>query len=165
MTVTVPTFFHPAGGVIPGRRERLPDREADVVVIGGGLSGASIAYHLALRGRHVVLVERDELAAGASGASTGWATVHFASYMPRYTDSHMRLMAKGLELFAELAEPLGEEVEYDQTGGLSLIYDEEELAGSELLAGRLRAAGIAVEVIPREDVLRLEPHLGGVSAP
>jgi glycine/D-amino acid oxidase-like deaminating enzyme len=135
--------------------------EADVVVIGGGLSGASIAYHLALRGQHVVLVERGELASGASSASTGWATVHFASYMTEYPDSHMRLMAKGLDLFVELGEQLGEEVEYEQTGGLSLIYDEDELASSELLAQRLTSAGIPAQILGREAVLALEPHLGG----
>jgi glycine/D-amino acid oxidase-like deaminating enzyme len=136
-------------------------READVVVIGGGLSGASIAYHLALRGRQVVLVERDELAAGASGASTGWATVHFASYMEEYPDSHMRLMAKGLEVFVELAEPLRDEIEYDQTGGLSLVYDEGDLADKERLAERLSAAGIPAQILSREEVLELEPHLAG----
>jgi glycine oxidase len=136
-------------------------READVVVIGGGLSGASIAYHLALRGRHVVLVERGELASAASGASTGWATVHFASYMTEYPDGHMRLMARGLELFRELAEQLGDEIGYEQTGGLSLIYDEHELAAKEDLASRLNAAGIPVTILTREEVLRLEPHLGG----
>jgi glycine oxidase len=130
-------------------------------VIGGGLSGASIAYHLALRGRQVVLVERDELAAGASGASTGWATVHFASYMEEYPDSHMRLMGKGLELFVELAEPLRDEIEYDQTGGLSLVYDEGDLADKELLAERLSAAGIPAQILSREEVLELEPHLAG----
>jgi glycine/D-amino acid oxidase-like deaminating enzyme len=144
----------------PGARF-VPDPEADVVVIGGGLSGISVAYHLALRGRRVVLVERDELAAGASGASTGWATAHFASYMEHYPDGHMRLMAKGLEWFAALAEPLADEIEYDRAGGLSLIYDEAELAESERLATRLNAAGIEAAVLPREDVLELEPHLGG----
>jgi glycine/D-amino acid oxidase-like deaminating enzyme len=139
----------------------LGERETDVVVVGGGLSGASIAHHLALEGQQVILVERGELACAASGASTGWATVHFASYMPEYPDSHMRLMAKGLELFAELAEPFGEEIEYQQTGGLSLIRDDQELAAQERLALRLNAAGIPAEILSREDVLRLEPHLGG----
>jgi glycine/D-amino acid oxidase-like deaminating enzyme len=136
-------------------------REAEVVVVGGGLSGASIAYHLALRGRAVVLVERGELASGASGASTGWATVHFASYMAEYPEGHMRLMAQGLELFLELAGSLGEEVELDRSGGLSLIYSDEELVAQERLAGRLNAAGIPVEVLSREDVIGLEPQLGG----
>ena len=111
------------------------------MVIGGGLSGASISYHLALRGHRVVLLERGELASAASGASTGWATVHFASYMAEYPDGHMRLMARGLELFHELAEPLGEEIEYDRTGGLSLIYDAEDLVAKEGLARRQQRHG------------------------
>jgi glycine/D-amino acid oxidase-like deaminating enzyme len=137
------------------------DREAHVVVVGGGLSGASIARRLARRGRHVVLVERAELASAASGASTGWATVHFASYMTEYPDFHMRLMAKGLDLFVEEAEAFGEAIEYERTGGLSLLYDEEELAASTELTRRLSAAGIEAEILSREDVLELEPHLGG----
>jgi sarcosine oxidase subunit beta len=130
-------------------------------VVGGGLSGASIARQLARRNQNVVLVERGELASGASGASTGWATVHFASYMDEYPDGHMRLMAKGLDLFVEEAEALGEEIEYEQPGGLSLLYDEEELAASADLARRLNAAGIEAEILSREGVLALEPHLGG----
>ena len=130
-------------------------------MIGGGLSGASISYHLALRGRRVVLLERGELASAASGASTGWATVHFASYMAEYPDSHMRLMARGLELFHELAEPLGEEIEYDRTGGLSLIYDDDDLVVKEDLARRLNDAGIRVTILSREEVLGIEPSLGG----
>jgi glycine/D-amino acid oxidase-like deaminating enzyme len=135
--------------------------DADVVVIGGGLSGTSVAFHLARAGQQVVLVERDELASAASGASTGWATVHFASYMPVYEDEHMRLMAKGLELFVELAEPLADEIDYQQTGGLSLVYSEAELAEKQALASRLEVAGIPAEVVGREQVLELEPGLGG----
>ena len=46
-------------------------RPVDLVVIGGGLIGASAAAHAALTGRSVVLVERDRIAAGASGRNSG----------------------------------------------------------------------------------------------
>ena len=136
-------------------------KEADVVVIGGGLIGTSVAFRLARKGKHVVLLERDTLASGASGASFGWVTVHFASYMPEYPDYHMRLMAAGLTAFAELAAELGEEIDWHQTGGLSLVYSEEEQERQSELCRRLNGAGVAARIISRAEVEELEPALGG----
>ena len=45
--------------------------EADVIVIGGGIAGASAAYHLAADGRSVTLLERGDIASGASGVNGG----------------------------------------------------------------------------------------------
>src|ERR1700694_2810502 len=50
---------------------RLPER-ADVLVIGGGITGVSLLHHLAKRGIDAVLVERHHLAAGASGRNAGF---------------------------------------------------------------------------------------------
>ena len=52
------------------RRDPVP-RSVDVVVVGGGVQGCSIAYHLALAGVPVAVLERHDVAAGASGASAG----------------------------------------------------------------------------------------------
>src|SRR5450759_2788194 len=49
----------------------LPDR-ADVIVIGGGIAGVSLLHHLRLRGINSVLLERSQLAAGASGRNAGF---------------------------------------------------------------------------------------------
>ena len=137
------------------------EREADVVVIGGGLSGTSIAFHLARAGKKVVLVEKGALASGASAASFGWISVHFASYMPEYPDYHMRLMRTALDAYADLVRELGEAIEYDATGGLSLLYSEEARRQKAELARRLTAAGIEADVISRAEVLRREPALAG----
>lgn len=137
------------------------EREADVVVIGGGLSGTSIALHLARAGKHVVLLEKGALASAASGASFGWISVHFASYMPEYPDYHMRLMRRALGAYAELVKEFGEVIEYDATGGVSLIYSEEQRSKQVALARRLTAAGIDADVVSRGEMLAREPALAG----
>ncbi len=65
--VTAP-FWKPPARRFPGR---LPSK-ADVIVIGGGITGVSLMHHLAARGVRAVLVERDHLAAGASGRNAGF---------------------------------------------------------------------------------------------
>ncbi|MFN8205192.1 MAG: FAD-binding oxidoreductase [Solirubrobacteraceae bacterium] len=139
----------------------MRERDSDVVVIGGGLSGTSVAYHLARAGKHVVLIERNTLASGASGASFGWVTTHFASYMPEYPSYHMRLMSAAVREYAEFAAEFGDAIEYEPTGGLSLIYDDDQLAAQSALVPKLNEAGIAARIIPRERVLELEPQLAG----
>jgi glycine/D-amino acid oxidase-like deaminating enzyme len=61
-------FWPPAPDTYPGK---LPDR-ADVLVIGGGITGVSLMHHLGKAGIDAVLVERDRLAAGASGRNAGF---------------------------------------------------------------------------------------------
>src|ERR1700730_4947817 len=52
---------------------------ADVVVVGGGVNGASIAYALAARGVNVVLLEKGALASGASGRSSALVRMHYTN--------------------------------------------------------------------------------------
>jgi sarcosine oxidase, subunit beta len=53
------------------RHGQISMREAEILVIGGGTAGASAAYHLAAHGRRVTLLERGEVASGASGVNAG----------------------------------------------------------------------------------------------
>src|SRR3954454_12550564 len=78
----------------------------DVVVIGGGVGGAACAYELARRGSTVVLVERDELAAGASGRNQGWFVLS--------DDPPVRPMSAGsLAMYRELIEGTEVSVRFD----------------------------------------------------
>ncbi|HEX3771415.1 MAG TPA: glycerol-3-phosphate dehydrogenase/oxidase [Polyangiaceae bacterium] len=61
----------PPAGPMPVAREALPPDEVDVVVIGGGVNGTGVARDLSLRGLRVALFERNDLAYGASGNSSG----------------------------------------------------------------------------------------------
>lgn len=106
--------------------------QADVVVIGGGVTGASIAYHLAKAGAgQVVLIEKGELTSGS--------TCHAAGLVTQFNPSQtmMRFRKYSIELFNEL------EV-FETTGSLRIASSPEQLA--EIKRGASRARGIGMEV-------------------
>ena len=61
----------------PQVQPSLPARIADVVIVGAGVQGASLAFHLARRGASVVIVERTSVGAGATGRSSGFVRMHY----------------------------------------------------------------------------------------
>jgi choline dehydrogenase-like flavoprotein len=50
---------------------------ADVIIVGAGVQGASLAFHLARRGTRVLVLERESVAAGATGRSSGFVRMHY----------------------------------------------------------------------------------------
>jgi sarcosine oxidase, subunit beta len=78
---------------------------AQVVIIGGGVMGTSIACHLARAGvRDVVLVERDELAAGSTSKAAGGVRAQFSDEL------NIQLGARSLEAFARFGEETGYDI-------------------------------------------------------
>ncbi len=84
----------------------------DVVVIGGGAIGCSIAYYLQKGGLRVTLVERDKLCSGASGSNQGGAT--FSRTLPPFTD----LAKESQEIFENLNEELGYDIDLEEVNFL-----------------------------------------------
>jgi len=141
---------------------------ASVAVIGAGVVGASVAYHLAARGwRDVVILERG---AGPGEGSTGRATGGFRAQYATAMNVRLSLLAR--EKLRRLEAETGVDPGYAPCGYLWIAGDERELA--ELRAGQLvqHAEGLreAVQLGP-EDVLRCNPALaaegivGGVFCP
>src|SRR3989442_15239930 len=97
------------GGAVRGM-----SRTADVVIIGGGIQGASIAYHLTQRGQgHVVILEKDTLASGCSGRTGGMIRQHYS------TDLVTEIARQGRDFFATFDQVVGGHSGWVQCG---LVY-------------------------------------------
>ncbi len=102
--------------------------DAQVVVVGGGIVGAAIAFHLARAGiTDVVVVERGDLAAAASGKPIGGLRAQFSDRL------NARLALRSLELYAEL----GAEMDHRRVGYLFLLREAADVARFE--------AGVALQ--------------------
>ena len=125
---------------------------ADVVVIGAGVQGASLAFHLACRGVRVVVVERSTVAAGATGRSSGLVRMHYD--LP----AEAALAWASFPWFRDWAERVGGECGFVRTGFLWL----ESGARAGLLRANVamqRGLGIETGVVDAEEIRRLSPAL------
>src|SRR3982751_1406971 len=119
--------------------------QARAVVIGGGITGASVVYHLAKAGwRDVVLLEKDELTSGS--------TCHAAGLVTQFNPSPtmMRFRRYSVELYRELGV-------FETVGSLRIASSPESLKELERGASRARAIGLDVEVLGPDEAVRLMP--------
>jgi len=91
-------------------------RTADIVVIGGGANGTSTAFHLTLLGaRNVVLLERRQLAAGATGKSGALVRMHYTN------EAESRLAHESLAVFRNFGEIVGGDCGFEGVGFVQLV--------------------------------------------
>ncbi|HMQ55076.1 MAG TPA: FAD-dependent oxidoreductase [Anaerolineae bacterium] len=127
----------------------------DALVVGAGYIGCAVAYHLTAAGLKTALLEQGSgVAAGASRANYGNVQVQDAEL-----EHSLPLVTAGYRRFADLEERLGAPVGYRRLGSLLLIENEAQWALMAARLPRLHAAGIAAELVPAEDLPRLEPLL------
>lgn len=130
-------------------------RAADVVVVGGGVVGASAAYHLASAGAgRVLLLERaDRLAAGSTGACAGGFRSQFSS------EVNIRLSQASVPMITGFTETHGLALDVVQDGYLFLVRDEavwrDFVAANELQ----RALGVDAELLTPEQAAELAPGI------
>jgi glycine/D-amino acid oxidase-like deaminating enzyme len=129
---------------------------AEILVVGGGIAGASTALHLAEAGHDVVLVERAEIASEASGVNAGAIGSMGWGSLP---DLQAYLTAGSLEIFRRLQLDEGHDIEFRQSGAIQAIHTEAQYAWAAERARRQRAQGLCVELLTTREARSLEPCL------
>jgi sarcosine oxidase subunit beta len=126
----------------------------DVVIIGGGIQGLSLAYYLARDGsRRVVVFEKNYLGSGASGRNGEMIRSAFGSR------EWIGLWDKSLQLWENLAAELGFNVMFTRHGYLVLAKNPEEFEGCRRNKETQQEFGLATSVMDAEDVTRLIPAI------
>jgi sarcosine oxidase subunit beta len=126
----------------------------DVIVVGGGIIGTSCAFELAARGASVTLLERAELAAGASGRNLG--------YLDTSKDPVLAPLARrSLERYLELTEdpPVPVFLDREAIGTLAVTLDEDEVEDLRTWVATAEAIGVSVERLDAATSRALEPEL------
>ncbi len=129
-------------------------RSADAVIIGAGVVGASIAYHLAARGcTDIVVLERNRIAQGASGDGAGGFRQQFS------TPINVRMTQLSLPYFLDAPARLGTEVETRRQGYLFLLTDEAAAAAYREGLAMQQGLGAPVRWLEPREVAALAPGL------
>lgn len=128
---------------------------ADVVIVGGGVVGASAAYHLAAAGAgRVVVVERaDHLAAGSTGACAGGFRYQFSS------EVNVRLSQASVPMITRFTEEHGLPLDVAEDGYLFLVRDEDLWRGFVAANELHRSLGIEVETLTPDEAVALVPGI------
>jgi glycine/D-amino acid oxidase-like deaminating enzyme len=132
--------------------KRLPSA-ADVVIIGGGVMGCAIQYHLAQLGvTNTVVLERDVLGSGSTGRSQAICRMHYSN--PITTE----LAWQSLQVFADFDQRVGGQSGFVRTGYL-VVVKEEDGAGLERNVAMQQELGIPTSLASADDISRLAPSI------
>ena len=129
---------------------------ADVVIIGGGIVGSSIAYHLSERGcTNVLIVEReDRQGMGSTAKSMGGVRAQFA------TPINIRMSLYSIDLFSRFEEVTGHTAGYTPQGYMFVATDERHLEYLKNNMTQQKACGLTgVEMVTRDDIVKTIPQL------
>lgn len=136
--------------------------KSEVLIIGGGIIGCSIAYYLAAAGVRAVLVEQDSIASGASGACDG-----FVFLQSKSPGIHLELASESAALYEKLSSELGYDLEYNRCGGMVVAENQDELDYLDCLVKEQQRFGLNVEMLSkaatRSKVPGLASHIKGAS--
>ncbi len=128
---------------------------ADIVIVGGGVVGTSIAYHLARRGagRGVLLLERDTLGSGTTAKAVGGIRSQFS------TEINIRFSLESVQFWRQFEEELGMPVDYREDGYLFLAQTDAEREQFERNVALQNSLGVPSRVVTPAEAGELVPGL------
>jgi sarcosine oxidase subunit beta len=140
----------------------LLPKNAEVVIIGGGVMGASTAYHLAKKGcREVVLLEKEPFfAQGATGRCAGGFRHQFAA------EVDIRLSQHSIPMLERFAEEMDQEIGFNQCGYLFLLSQKEDVLAFRSNVELQRRLGVETEWLSVDEIAQMVPliNLEGIVA-
>jgi sarcosine oxidase subunit beta len=127
--------------------------KAEVVIIGGGVNGCSLAYRLAKRGVDVAVIEKNYLSSGATGACGAGIRQQWS------TKENAELSIESVKIFEQLSKELGEGIGLRQGGYLIVIHDEKEMTQAEKNVDMQRSLGLKVDILKPNKINDIVPIL------
>ena len=127
---------------------------ADVVVVGGGVIGTSVAFHLAEAGVDVCLLERDVLAGGSTSRAAGGIRAQFSDPL------NIAIGLRSIEAFTRFGERPGAEIDLRQVGYLFLLDRQEDVAAFESSVALQNELGVPSRFVDLAEVRELCPLAG-----
>jgi glycine cleavage system T protein len=125
---------------------------AQVVIIGGGVGGASIAYHLTLMGwKDVIILERHELTSGST-----WHSAGLIGQM-RSDANLTRMMHYSTDLYRKLKDETGHDPAWREVGGLRLASSAERMEDLKRLVGMAQSFGVPMDLVSPREAMDLFP--------
>ena len=142
-------------------------RTADIVIIGGGVMGASTAYHLAKRGvKNILLLEKEQFyGQGATGRCAGGVRYQFS------TEINVRLSQISLPMLERFEAEIGQPIDYRHCGYLILLSDQKDLAQYEMNVRLQNRLGVDTMILEGDEIrqrlpmMNLEDVLAGTYNP
>ncbi len=129
----------------------LNGNAADFVVVGAGVMGTSIAYHLAKReAGHIIILDKDHVGRGASGRSSALIRMHY-TFAPE-----VQLALKSLEMFRNWREITGAPGDFRRTGFVQLVPPQDN-AALKANVEMQRRLGVNVAILTADELHKMEP--------
>ena len=129
--------------------------KTDVIIIGSGVIGGSLAWHLARKGKKVLVLEKKDTASGAAGATDGVVGHH-----TKKPGKQMDLAVQSIQMFDTLEEELGEPIAYGlRAGGMQPVEDKTQWDILSAIVEEQVKSGVDIRMISAEEARKIEPQL------
>ena len=131
----------------------MPEVTADVVIIGGGVNGASIAYHLSrMDVGEIILVEKKHLASGATGRSGAMIREHYQH------PALVSIAREASQIFHNFSDAIGGNSRFRQTGRL-ILFGEEDISSAESNVNMNQSLGVNITTVSPDEIKELLPDV------